>query len=307
MEEKELQIFEIDPSFKKITVIGSWISLFFPILFIALPFLPDDNPPKNPNGMYIFSTIGAALFTVISWHLFRLKRILPDCSVSIDSDGIWSTHKKKERSLVKWQQISNIVERPILQRLDVIVRDGTPVLRIEYQLSNFDRLRSLLLERINIRQYQCLPISFSKTTKYHLFYLFCMICFTSLGWYVGQQKPLFGYGGTAFILVMICYEYFVTACSLKLDHHGLTIKYPVSSRNIRYKDIVSIKLADTFVKGARHPEVLVLFNNIKKPLKLKGLGIDAVHLYKTLKMTIEKKGFSSNKANAADAKSSAAD
>lgn len=297
MEIIDSQTYEIEASFKKLTVIANWVLLGFVLFFLAFPFLPDEPHSRNPNAIYILSIIGASFFGLLCWYSFNITKQLPFSSVTIDTDGIWPSHKEKKEALVRWQEITNIKERPVRQRLDLIDRKGTPLLRIEYQLSNFDKLRAQLLERINIKKYQYLPMSFSKKRIYHLFYFSCGLGFAWLGWYVGQENPLFGYGGMAFVVFMLGYEYLTTAWSLSLDHHGWTVRYPILSRYIKYADIITVNVSDTLIKGARHPEVHVLVKNISKPIKFKALGIDAVLLYKILTGIIEKKASAFNKAN----------
>jgi hypothetical protein len=297
MEIIDPQTYEIESGFKRLTAIGSWVFLGFVLFFIAIPFIPDESHSRNPNAIYILSMIGAIFFGLLSWYGFTIIKRLPFSSVTIDTDGIWPSHKGKKDALVRWQAITNIKERPVMQRLELIGSKGTPLLRIEYQLSNFDKLRAQLIERINIKKYQYLPMSFSKKRIYHLFYLSCGLGFAWLGWYVGQDSPLFGYGGMAFVVFMLGYEYLTTAWSLSLDHHGWTVRYPMLSRCFQYNDIITVNLSDTLVKGARHPEVHVLLNNIKKPIKFKALGIDAVLLYKILTRILEKKATASKKAD----------
>ena len=297
MEIIDSQTYEIESSFKKLLVLANWVLLGFVLFFVAFPFLSDEPHSRNPNAIYILSIIGVSFFGLLCWYSFNITKQLHFSSVTIDTDGIWPSHKEKKEALVRWQEITNIKERPVRQRLDLINRKGTPLLRIEYQLSNFDKLRAQLIERINIKKYEYLPMSFSKKRIYHLFYFSCGLGFAWLGWYVGQENPLFGYGGMAFVVFMIGYEYLTTAWSLSLDHHGWTVRYPILSRYIKYADIITVNISDTFVKGARHPEVHVLVKNISKPIKFKALGIDAVLLYKILTGIIEKKASVFNKAN----------
>ncbi|MFH2044047.1 MAG: hypothetical protein ABIK92_02755 [Pseudomonadota bacterium] len=282
MEEIEPKVYEIETSFRKLTAISSWISLAFPILFIALPFVPDNGPTINPIVIYSLSILGALFFLFITCYLFRIKKQLPFRAISIDNDGIWPLHKEKKESLISWKSIANIKERPAMQRLDLIGQDGSLLLKIEYQLENFDRLRNLLIDRIDIKQYQYLPIIFSKKIIYHLFYFICILGLLSLGWHVGQKRPVFGYGAAAILAIGICYEYFTTIWCLSIDHHELSYKYPLLSRHVQYRDVIKVNLSDTFVNGARLPEVYVDLKNDTKPIKLEKLGVDAVILYKTL-------------------------
>lgn len=164
--------------------------MFF--FFVTFPFIPGESHSRNLNAIYILSIIGASFFGLLSWYGFNIIKRLTFSSVTIDTDGIWPSHKEKKEALVRWQAITNIKERPIMQRLELMGSKGTTLLRIEYQLSKFDKLRAQLIERINIKKYQYLPMSFSKKRGYHLFYFSCGLGFAWLGWYVGQDNPLFG-------------------------------------------------------------------------------------------------------------------
>ncbi|WP_321493926.1 hypothetical protein [uncultured Desulfobacter sp.] len=85
------------------------------------------------------------------------------------------------------------------------------------------------------------------------------------------------------VVLMIRHEYLATAYRIDVMDCGLLIAYPANKRTIAYSDISSIKMPDSFQKGARHPEVWVIVQNDRKPYKLKQLGVDANTLFLTLK------------------------
>jgi hypothetical protein len=292
----EPEVYNLKSSFKWSVLISGLFFAALTVIFISIPFFPGNLSCGKSFGMGVIVLLGVLLFSFLSFYSFKLVKRLPASSVSIDSDGIWPSHRAKKEALIAWQKIINFKERPILQRLDLIGIEGNTLLHIEYQLINFEKLRDYLINKSGIRQILYPPIKCSKNALYHLLYFSSIAGFSLLGWYVGHEKPLLGYAGMALVVTMLGYEYVTTAYCLLLGHHGCVVKYPIKSVSFPYNEILSVNLSDTFQKGARHPEVHISIKNYKKPLNLKSLGIDAVLLYKNLIELLEKKTGTSNKA-----------
>lgn len=261
----------------------------FLFLGLALPFFPGDGKGSTEGALIlsIICTIVFGFFTILIW---RTLKKLPCVDIIVDNDGLWYKHKQKKDGLVPWKKIGKIKERLYLQCLDILDSDGRKLIRIEYQLNNFEVLRNILNDKLSDWLPKSQQSSFSKNVLYHFFYGACIIGFSWLGLYVGRHSnPWFGYIGMGILVIIILYEYLATAYRLDLIDNGLLIVYPTSKKTIAYSDISSIKMADTFQKGARFPEVWVTVKNGSKPYKLKQLGVDANSLFITLKKAKELK------------------
>ena len=71
--------------------------------------------------------------------------------------------------ILPWDQVARVVDRPRLQRLELLSADGFVVIGIENQLEDFDRLREIVLEQTdweNIEDVPTLPATFSRTLAY---------------------------------------------------------------------------------------------------------------------------------------------
>ncbi len=282
-----MQEFKLDKKF--ITLMKGCLVVFvaFLALGLALPFLPDEEK-GNPNGTIIITimcTVVFGFFTIFTW--LTLKK-LPYADVVTDKNGIWYKHLGKEQGLIPWGEISKVKERAYLQCLDLLGVQGNRLLRVEYQLIDFEVLRHILSENISTEGPEFNRSSFSKGMLYHLFYLVCVLGISALGWYVGaNENPILGYGAMSVLAVFIIYEYVVTATEIKVSNDAFEIVYPVGKRIIKFSDVTDIQITDEFHKGNRIPEVWIISNKSKKPFKLKQLGVDSNILLAVLRKAIQ--------------------
>jgi hypothetical protein len=184
---------------------------------------------------------------------------------------------------VPWHSSKAVRERLRLQRLDLLDERGALFIKLEYQLSGFDRLRALVLEkmpRAHLRP--SLPATFGKSTAYHLFQTGWIVGFTLLGWCVGQTSPLLGCGGMRLLIGLILHDYLTTVSKLVVTAEGLEIRCPLSFRKLRFSEVAAVEMRDMFYRGYRHPEVGLFVVGVRKPIRLRGLGSDAAHLYQVL-------------------------
>ena len=146
----DIRTFEVDRSFAALSKWAPWLLIAFVLLFVALPFLPNGDRPSNNFGTIGLSVFGVIFFGVLGWYGFRIAKQLPQCSVSVDRDGLWLAHLSKERSLIRWEDVHSTREHMYLQRLDLLDKKGHVLIKVEYQLSGFETLRALLLEKISL-------------------------------------------------------------------------------------------------------------------------------------------------------------
>ena len=282
-----MQEFNLDKKTKLLFKGCLVIFVGFLLLGFALPFIPDDGKTNTDASwdLTIICTIVFGFFAIMAW---RTLKKLPYVDVVVDDDGLWYRHKPKKEGLVPWKQIAEIKERLYLQCLDILDSDGRRLIRIEYQLNDFETLRNILTDKLSDALPKGRHTQFSKNILYHFFSAACIAGFSWLGLYVGKtSSPWLGYAGMGVLVSVIAYEYLATVYRIDVEDNGLLLAYPTGTKRVAYSDISRIEMADTFQKGSRIPEVWVIVKNVKKPYKLKQLGVDASYLLITLKKAWE--------------------
>jgi hypothetical protein len=276
------RIFVIDRSFAVLSRWAPWAFIAFALLSVALPFLPDENRPSGRAGIIGLSVFGGLFFGLLAWYGFRTAKNLPQCSVSVDEDGIWPTHQTKEQSLIQWRDVHSTKERAYLQRLDLLDTNGNVLMKIEYQLTGFEMLRALLVEKVSSPPQSIASNSFRRRSSYHLFNIGGIAGFSALGIYSGSFNPILGYGVMAILVALIVHEYVTTVSGLDVLSDRLRFTFPLKALEVFRAEVEAVRIGDTFNQGARHPEVGVFVRGKSKPFRLAGMGIGAVPLHQIL-------------------------
>jgi hypothetical protein len=201
--------------------------------------------------------------------------------VTIDVDGLWPAHSCKENGFVPWHAICGFKERQILQRFELLGSDGTTLMRLEYQLSGFETLRSLVIEKTAKHQLPNLPAEYSKPFLYHVFEIVGAAGFALLGVYLANAKALLGYmamGG----VVLIMREYLTTIYRLVVYLDRIEIHYPFRTRRVSLAEVTAVKMGDTFNGGSRRSHVEIFVVKSRKHILLKNLGVQSASLYQVL-------------------------
>jgi hypothetical protein len=279
----EIQTFVIEESFCRLSKAAVWICVGFVMLAVALPFLPDDDRSSNPNALYVVSVVGTAFFGILGLCGFRIAQQLPFYSIALDNEGLWPAHVPRDIGLVRWERIHSVKERPHLQRLDLLDASGTVLIKLEYQLSDFETLRELLVQRTKRPgSYVFHPSQLAKSPLYHVLTIGSLVGFSLLGFYVARTSPLLGYGGVGVTVALILHEYLTTVSRLVVTKECLELTYPLHRRRIGSKAIADIRMGDLFVKGSRLPEVGIVVHGERKPIRLRGLGMSCFALHQML-------------------------
>jgi hypothetical protein len=256
--------------------------LGFAVLCGLLPVIPDDGKPRNESFLLGFAIVGCIGFSLGAWYSWQMVRRLPEAAVSIDEHGLWPTVKQRDEALVPWRTIVRLREREVLQRLEAIDAAGRTVAKLEYQLKDFQRLRTLVLQRANLPRSSSSSGIYQKSAWHHIFNISSMFGFALLGWYVGQTSPLIGYAGMAFLVAMIAWEYWNTPYRLRIARGTVEIQTPSRCQRVPREHIVRVEIQDELVNHAKHPAVTLLLVGAAKPIKLKALGVQAVELHQVL-------------------------
>ncbi len=276
---------------KKYIVLGKFQVGFFALFFIfGLVFLFAPENEVNFQAKIIISTLCLVVFgffTVTGW--LTLQR-LTYADVAIDDDGIWYVFIGKTHGLVLWKHIASIKERAGMQRLELLDIDGDRLLRIEYLLKDFEKLRNILIEKTSTTGPELNRSSFSKNGIYHLHYIVSLLLTSVLGIYYGTNgNPVLGYGVMGVLVVLVIYEYAVSAIGITIKSDSFEISYPLGKRSIPFTDIIDIELADRFFRGSRLPEVRLTTNHSKKAIKLRQLGVGSIILISELRKALQHK------------------
>jgi hypothetical protein len=271
--------FEVDRFMRWILLAAPWIFIAFASLGLALPFLPDDGKPRNETFELGFSIFLALFFGVLAWLSWRVVRQLPFAAVSLDSQGIWKTATNRSTSLVRWSDVVRLRERQYLQRLELLGRSGELLLKLEYQLHDFPRLRRIVLERSSLEPVRTLlGDTFAKSLLYHLFNAAALAGFAALGWFVWPINPLLGAAVMLAVVGLGSWEYLTTAHKIELLPTEMLISWPLKKLTLSRADVVALEVSDLIANQARHPQVVLAHKKSKKPIVLRGLGTSAVEL-----------------------------
>lgn len=271
--------FQVEGFMRWVILASPWIFAALVVLGLSLPLLPDEGRPRNEDFQLGFSIFMATFFGVLAVLSWRMVRELPYAAVSVDSHGIWRSVEDPSTSLVRWIDISRIRERPYLQRIELLDRSGRRLLKLEYQLQGFERLRNIVLERSSLAPIRAeLGHTFAKGFSYHAFNVAALVGFVALGLYVWRTNALLA---TAVLLVVVglgAREYLTTAHKVQLLPNEVLITWPLKKLALSRMDVVALDVSDVIVNHARHPQVLLVHKRSEKPVALQGLGASAVEL-----------------------------
>ena len=95
------------------------VFLIFFVFSISLPFLPIGES-DNADNLVTIAITGAIVWGLASVYIFKIIRKLAYANVCVDDEGLWYANKPRAESLVKWEDIAEVIARPILERLDLL-------------------------------------------------------------------------------------------------------------------------------------------------------------------------------------------
>lgn len=276
------QSFVPDRSHARLLWFGVIFFAVFAVLSMGIAVVESQESPESRSAAVLYLCF-MVFFIGFSVASFRCIKQLERCPVSIDDEGIWLDHLGKADGLVRWQQIHTLKERRYGQRLELFGENGNSLVKLEYQLEGFEDLREIVLAKIRRRSIdiEC-PAVFKKPVSYHVFYLVFAVGITALAYFVSQTTLVVGLLSFAVVILMAGLEYLGTVAALTINAQTIELRYPLRTMSLDIADVKSIRLIDLLVKSARHPEVNIDTNTLKKPIRLRQLGIDASSLHDIL-------------------------
>ncbi len=213
----QFEEYTLEKKHKVLMNVGFVFFIALLILGLSLPFFERECQNLSTNVVWL-TVLCSLIFGSLSFLCFKKMKMLPYVDICSDEEGLWYKHLQKNAALVPWSSISKIKERAFSQCLDIFDRNGEKRIQIEYQLTNFEKLRVVIANKLlsNFKE-ATLPSSLTKGIGYHLFSWIIIILFLFLGLYVGKDgSPILGYIVAPIMVSFIILEYVTTAYKLNL-------------------------------------------------------------------------------------------
>lgn len=229
-----------------------------------------------------FLTIAALVFT---WYFYRFVKSIPDRSVSLDDDGLWSTPKGKSVGLVRWGDIWRIREDGLQDNLTLIGQQGNTLFKVAYGLDGFKQLRAMISKRMTF-QGPLLPKIF-KAKPGPIVAFICLAIFNfSLAWLLFSSKE------SGLVILCIVFGVFfglisISALSRKVVIENQEIR--VGARVIPYSEIKSVSISDQVIRGQTFSSVKLDLSSgpFPRSLTLGALNTDSLTLQRTILWAID--------------------
>ena len=283
MRTSEIKTFKINRSYTRFSWVAPLVFFVLSLLSVGLLFLPG-----NFIAMMAVSGFCVCVSSLFLWRSYRRAKQLPFSSINADQDGLWPTHLSKETGLIKWNEVHSIKTNLHALRLDLLDANGKLLIKLNYQLSDFNLFWSLLLEKALKPVKLSYPIRYGKGSFYHASFIVGLVVFLLIIWYFRMFIPDFGYVIVAVGIGCIFYTYLTRVSRLEILRDNLIIAYPYRSRMIYRVDIATIKMVDLFAKeGVREPAVQIFIRDSNRPIELPILGMDAINIYQALKLWLK--------------------
>ena len=270
--------FHVSRAFLKMTRWGSYILVF---LGVGIQLLWLADPPKNVEFGLVFFSAGTLFFWGLAFFGLRVVRNAPSYSIAVDKEGIRYLNARQSVLAMKWADLADVRERPSLQRLDLLDRQGC-ILRVEYQLEKFEELRAIILDYAKTDSSNLIPFTHKKTLLFHLFYV-VMIALPIAGAYYfvvflpQSDKSMYLGIGLLATCGLIAREYWYQVIGIDVTYREVALKYPFRSVKLDVSNISSVEIKDDFEKQSRIPFVVITLLS-GKLYPIKNVGVEAIKL-----------------------------
>jgi hypothetical protein len=231
------------------------ISFGFMIFVLAMQTL------KPSHGSLVIALLGVAMCGLFATLTLRSFSRLRD-SVAVSSEGIWYLPRKGEPTFIAWFDVASVKANDTLQRLVLTDARSHRSIRLEYQLTNFGKLRDFVLGHTaaQTRLDANAPSIFHRSwinKGLLLFYAALFIFFA----YLSHVHFLIGIA--CLLLVAITQD----PLCLVITSEAAVIKYPGWGQTIPLCSISGIELIDVNNSGNVWAAVVIKRKD-KKPIKL---------------------------------------
>jgi hypothetical protein len=201
---------------------------------LAMPWLR----PGRPDGFWLGAAL-VAFFGPLAAYTATVLRRLPE-KLRTDDHAITYEPASGEPVVLPWNQVSRIVDRPVLQRIELQGIGGTVVIPVENQIDHFDRLRWLVLERANWRNtggVPELPARFYRTRGYFL----VLTCLLTVVLALNALAVVRG-SFSALILFLFVLPFLFDWYAVTVDRTALTLHFPLSTRTIPMDQVQQVTI-----------------------------------------------------------------
>ncbi len=242
------------------------------------------DTPDDKAGS-ILGILMAIVFGAMSYSLLRIVRRMPQSGISVDRDGLWYAHREKRDALVPWSAITAIRESHIGQRFVLLDASGAELIRVEYQLEDFEHLRDIIYHRVELpRRNVTEPTVIGRTAGYHAFRLFFIAFGISIAWFVrGDEEAIYAYLIGLILAGPWVYEYVAYPAKLVISRYTFEIVSPLRKVTLSPADVSNVRVTDKFVRGTRHSFLEVAVLGREKPIKLEAFEVDNHELFRLIK------------------------
>lgn len=286
MNEIPQRTFPISAGFRRLMRWGFVLFLLLALVGLSLPLLAWLDHHPHMERILVLSALFFLVFGACAFAAYRALAKVDHLNIDIDEEGLWYTHLPKKENLVPWQSIAAVKENTSQQRLELLDSQNKILMSVEYQLTGFAELRSILLQKTH-RQPDpiALPVTISKKPLYHIAYLTTVVALLVAVWGLGRNLPLWVWAIVAVPVLFVLYEYLGSICWIEVRSDALVLGYPVRRKLLRSETIVSIELSDIPGHDTRQLIVMVVTTSLRKPIMLHNLTLDAITLSRLLKDT----------------------
>lgn len=275
--------FELPRPMRWLYVLAPLMTAGLTIFLVTLPFTAASTPEScsdNRTALAWLATIGGALCAGITLAQIGPLRRLPRMAISADADGLWATCDGKAAGLVAWHEIARPRERPLLKRLELLDAAGRVRLRLEFLLTGFQRLRTLVLERASLE-----PVAgpadgrdLHQPWSAIAFDLVTVLGLVALCGYAYEHKPLFAMAGAALFLGVGTWNFITQPLRLRLEPDHLEIHWPFKRAWVARTDIRNIAVEDDSQQPSRAARVALYPPEPSPPIYLHGFGLQLTSL-----------------------------
>ncbi len=262
------------------------ILVFGACLIIGIALLYFDPSQKS---LWI-ALIDVAVFGFLLWYSLEVWKKSDDC-ITADGSGLTYASPKGTRIFVNWREITDVRARDVLQRLEIYSLSGRKMMNLEYQLENFDRLRTLILENTCLDQSRLAKQkTFTRDARLNVFLLVAFVFFLIMAlWGLAQRQiiiiSIFTVGEAATIVAwlrevqkVVLYETFFEE------------RFILWSRKTLYSDIEKIDINNAMDQYMNSVANVVVKLHTGKQIKFVGFREGSLALFNALDAALKGKG-----------------
>lgn len=191
--------------------------------------------------------IGTVFLPFALIPLVVLKKVIPYSDIVIDGDGLWYKHETKEKGLVPWAKIANLKRHSWLTCTDVFNSNDQRIIRVYHDLTDFDKLHDMLLEKARKNKEGDFPESFSKGHFHHFMHVSAILFLLTVAAIFG----IVGLNNTDAILpaivgllccVVFVVKYLLCAYRVEINGEYIFVQFPLRRKRLDVSEIDTIEI-----------------------------------------------------------------